>query len=219
MGRIFLKGCAVFGFNVLCCLDSKYSSGRRAPMFNPLGWLKVERAHAHCDIPCGIYDPIAAKIAAQTVQKMVLRIQALEAPGSQRRRRQLAFTYANTIARYVTVKEEHAEIVKKELSILWADYGWPNLSDRFRPARELQPSVEARRPLQTECGYGCLRRTGGDGGPHRHGLLVHQERDLQRPQRGCPLRFVAASSSPSEASPALGEQRVGEKCSTAPIFC
>ena len=99
-------------------------------MFNPLGWLKVERAHAHCDIPCGIYDPIAAKIAAQTVQKMVLRIQALEAPGpsGDAAARQ---TYANTIARYVTVKEEHAEIVKKELSILWADYGWPNLSADF----------------------------------------------------------------------------------------
>ena len=41
----------------------------------------VQTAHAHCDIPCGIYDPIAAKIAAQTVQKMVLRIEAAEPPG------------------------------------------------------------------------------------------------------------------------------------------
>ena len=41
-------------------------------MFNPLGLLRAQIAEAHCDIPCGIYDPIAAKIAAQTVQKMVL---------------------------------------------------------------------------------------------------------------------------------------------------
>ena len=40
--------------------------------------LPSEKAYAHCDIPCGIYDPIAAKIAAQTVQKMVLRMQALQ---------------------------------------------------------------------------------------------------------------------------------------------
>ena len=99
-------------------------------MFNPFGWLKVPRAHAHCDIPCGIYDPVAAKIAAQTVQKMVLRIQAVEPPGAgadATARR----TYINTIGRYVTVKEEHAEIVKKELGILWADYGWPNLATDF----------------------------------------------------------------------------------------
>ena len=99
-------------------------------MFNPLGLIISRRAEAHCDIPCGIYDPIAAKIAAQTVQKMVLRVQALEPPGpsADASARQ---TYVNTISRYVTVKEEHAEIVKKELSILWADYGWPNLPANF----------------------------------------------------------------------------------------
>ena len=99
-------------------------------MFNLLAMLRVPRAHAHCDIPCGIYDPIAAKIAAQSVQKMVLRIQALERPDAHADAGAFA-TYANTLARYVTVKEEHAEIVKKELTILWADYGWPNLPADF----------------------------------------------------------------------------------------
>ena len=99
-------------------------------MFNPFGWLKVQRAHAHCDIPCGIYDPIAAKIAAQTVQKMVLRIEALEPPGPGGDAT-ARHAFISTMGRYVTVKEEHAEIVKKELSILWADYGWPNLPAGF----------------------------------------------------------------------------------------
>ena len=90
-------------------------------MFNPLGLLIARKAEAHCDIPCGIYDPIIAKIAAQTVQKMVLRIQALERPGP--RAEAAAFQdHANKLARYVAVKEDHAEIVKKELRILWADY-------------------------------------------------------------------------------------------------
>ncbi len=99
-------------------------------MFNPLGLIIARKAEAHCDIPCGIYDPIAAKIAAQTVQKMVLRIQALEAPGpsGEPAARQ---DFLSKMARYVTVKEEHAEIVKKELSILWADYGWPNTPADF----------------------------------------------------------------------------------------
>ena len=51
-------------------------------MLNPFGWLRIPTADAHCDIPCGIYDPISAKIAAQTVQKMVLRIQNLEPPAA-----------------------------------------------------------------------------------------------------------------------------------------
>ncbi len=90
-------------------------------MVNLLGLIRVKTAMAHCDIPCGIYDPIAAKIAAQTVQKMVLRIQNIEPPSADAdaSARQ---AYVNTISRYVTVKEEHAEIVKKELRILWADY-------------------------------------------------------------------------------------------------
>ena len=94
-------------------------------MFNPLSLLQLKKAHAHCDIPCGIYDPIAAKIAAQTVQKMVLRMQALEVPDPHGDAATVQ-SYTNTMSRYATVKEEHAEIVKKELRILWADYGWPN---------------------------------------------------------------------------------------------
>ena len=90
-------------------------------MFYPLGLLIAQTAEAHCDIACGIYDPIAAKVAAQTVQKMVLRIQALERPGSDADAAAVV-DYASKMSRYVAVKEEHAEVVKRELRILWADY-------------------------------------------------------------------------------------------------
>ena len=103
-------------------------------MFNPLAWLNVQVAEAHCDIPCGIYDPISAKIAAQTVQKMVLRIQALEPTGTDSA---AMAAYANTLSRYVAVKEEHAELCKHELRVLWADY--------FRPEH-----VEAHPDLHTK---------------------------------------------------------------------
>ncbi len=110
-------------------------------MFNPLGLLIAQRAQAHCDIPCGIYDPIAAKIAAQTVQKMVLRIQALERPDPSTDPAAMK-TYVNTMSRYVTVKEEHAEICKKELSILWADYGWPNTPAGFDVAGSFNAALK-----------------------------------------------------------------------------
>ena len=96
--------------------------------------LPVRYASAHCDIPCGIYDPISAKIAAQTVQKMVLRIGALEQSDDA--------SYANTMSRYVTVKEEHSELCKHELRVLWADYTWPgtdanDIAAKFNAALKL----------------------------------------------------------------------------------
>ena len=90
----------------------------------------AEVAYAHCDIPCGIYDPISAKIAAQTVLKMVVRIQAMEQPAADASHDARA-TYANTVARYVKVKEEHAELCKKELDILWHDYFRPDHLEKY----------------------------------------------------------------------------------------
>jgi nickel superoxide dismutase len=104
-------------------------------VFNPFGLFKAEIAEAHCDIPCGIYDPISAKIAAQTVQKMVQRIQALAVPDPGMDAGAVQ-GYVNTVSRYVAVKEEHAEICKHELRVLWADY--------FRPEH-----VEAHPDLHT----------------------------------------------------------------------
>ena len=150
-------------------------------MFNPLQWLKIQEAEAHCDIPCGIYDPVSAKIAAQTVQKMVLRMQALEEGDDH-------VAYANTMARYVATKEEHAEQCKRELRILWADYAWPNQPEGFDLHGSFNAALEAGRPLPPDRGHGRLRRTGGRRGQHRRRLLGHQGRRVQRPQRRRPLR-------------------------------
>lgn len=100
-------------------------------------------AHAHCDIPCGIYDPVSAKIAAQTVQKMVMRISALQAPAPTAPMAD-RLKYGNSAARYITVKEQHAELCKKELDILWHDYfkpdhlaKYPDLHKKFWDATKL----------------------------------------------------------------------------------
>ena len=92
-------------------------------------------AHAHCDIPCGIYDPSAATIAAQTVAKMVEKITGSTGGDDASR---------NTYIRSVAVKEEHAQICKKELLILWTDYfkpehleKYPKLHDTFWKAAKL----------------------------------------------------------------------------------
>ena len=90
----------------------------------------LHEVQAHCDIPCGIYDPISAKIAAQTVLKMVMRIQALGQPGQGASDEERA-AYANTLSRYVTVKEEHAELCKHEVDILWHDYFKPEHLEKY----------------------------------------------------------------------------------------
>jgi nickel superoxide dismutase len=81
-------------------------------------------AYAHCDIPCGIYDPTGAKIAADTVAKMVEKIGQLPKDS-------MDFTTRNNFVRMVGVKEAHAEICKKELQVLWSDYFKPEHLEKF----------------------------------------------------------------------------------------
>ncbi|GBD23769.1 Superoxide dismutase [Ni] [bacterium HR29] len=90
---------------------------------------------AHCDGPCGVYDPAAARIAAEAVLSMEKKIAALPAgdPASE-----------HTRARFILIKEQQAEICKRELDILWHDYfkpehleKYPQLHDLFWKAAKL----------------------------------------------------------------------------------
>ena len=81
---------------------------------------KVKNVHAHCDIPSGIYDPISAKIAAQTVHKMAIKIEALDNNSD-----------ANSLNRFIAAKEKHAELVKHEIDILWHDYFKPEHLEKY----------------------------------------------------------------------------------------
>lgn len=78
-------------------------------------YLPSQLVYAHCDIPCGIYDPHNAQLAAKTVLTMVQKINQLpkEDPSVEDR---------NNFVRMVHVKEEHAELCKREVLILWTDY-------------------------------------------------------------------------------------------------
>lgn len=76
---------------------------------------------AHCDIPCGIYDPHVAQMAAHTVLRMISMINDLKAssdnaPFEERKK------IISQISRLTKVKEEHAELCKREITILWGDY-------------------------------------------------------------------------------------------------
>jgi len=81
-------------------------------------------AFAHCDIPCGIYDPHHAQVAAHTVVRMDMLIAELKKQGptaTADQRQELE----HKLARYTATKEQHAEIAKQEVRILWGDYFKP----------------------------------------------------------------------------------------------
>lgn len=91
----------------------------------------VKVAFAHCDIPCAIYLPQPSKTAAETVEKMVQKLNELTPP-AQDADRQAWLEFENASTRYVQVKEEHAQICKQELLILWTDYFKDEHLDVFR---------------------------------------------------------------------------------------
>src|SRR3990172_4226671 len=87
--------------------------------------LPAEEASAHCDIPCGIYDPHLAQIGALTCIRMNQLIEALEPPAMEKAARD---AYMHKLSRYTAVKEEHAELVKHEVRIIRGDFFKPDNS-------------------------------------------------------------------------------------------
>tara|TARA_Y100001970_G_C14210391_1_gene846529 strand:- start:1567 stop:2004 length:438 start_codon:yes stop_codon:yes gene_type:complete len=86
--------------------------------------MKKIYAHAHCDGPCGVYDPASARIAGEAVLSMTKKMLDLNCPDTNNSS-QMA-SYLNTMSRYASVKEEQAQLCKEELLVLWTDYFKPN---------------------------------------------------------------------------------------------
>ena len=83
----------------------------------------IMEVHAHCDGPCGVYDPASTRVAAEAVLAMTKKLIALTPPSSTDSEEWA--TYSNTFSRFVAVKEEQAKETKKEILILWTDYFKP----------------------------------------------------------------------------------------------
>jgi nickel superoxide dismutase len=73
--------------------------------------------HAHCDLPCGVYDPAQARIEAESVKACQEKYQANPDPVFRERA--------------VTIKEERADLVKHHLWVLWTDYFKPEHLEKF----------------------------------------------------------------------------------------
>ena len=107
----------------------------------------AQEVAAHCDGPCGVYDPSSARIAAEAAVSMTKKILAMEVPAAGDAAAWAK--YNNTMSRYIAIKEEQAHLAKEELLVLWTDYfkpphleKYPNLHDTFWKAAKLCSSVK-----------------------------------------------------------------------------
>ena len=103
--------------------------------------------YAHCDGPCGVYDPASARIAAEAVLSMTKKMKDLQCPETSNSDAMAG--YVNTMSRYSVIKEEQAQLCKDELLLLWTDYfkpehleGYPDLHNTFWKAAKLCSSCK-----------------------------------------------------------------------------
>ena len=87
-------------------------------------------ATAHCDLPCGVYDPAQARIEAESVKAIQEKYQGNDDPAFR--------------TRAIMIKEQRAELVKHHLWVLWTDYfkpphfeKYPQLHTLFNEATKL----------------------------------------------------------------------------------
>ena len=79
--------------------------------------------HAHCDLPCGVYDPAQARIEAESVKAIAEKYQGSDDEVFKERA--------------VFIKEERAELCKHHLWVLWTDYFKPPHLEQFPQLHEL----------------------------------------------------------------------------------
>ena len=102
-----------------------------------LRWLApTTTVRAHCDLPCGVYDPEQARIEAESCFRIMEKYQAN--------------TDETFRSRAIGIKEERAELVKHHLDVLWHDYfkpehtdAVPDLHDLFWKAAKQASKVKA----------------------------------------------------------------------------
>lgn len=97
--------------------------------------VSLPSASAHCDIPCKIYDPATAQIAALTVIRLLDLIQEIADKDS------LTLADQAQLSRLVAQKEEHALKVKEEVRIIWGDYFKAPQFEQIPNANELVHSI------------------------------------------------------------------------------
>lgn len=81
------------------------------------------KVSAHCDLPCGVYDPAQARIEAESVKAVQEKYQANEDQDFR--------------TRALIIKEQRAELAKHHISVLWSDYFKPPHFEKYPQLHQL----------------------------------------------------------------------------------
>lgn len=82
----------------------------------------IKPVYAHCDLPCGVYDPLQAQIEAASIAKIMEKYAGLSDEDK---------------TRAILIKEQRAELVKHHLWVLWTDYFKPEHLDKHADLHDL----------------------------------------------------------------------------------
>ena len=105
--------------------------------------------HAHCDLPCGVYDPAQARIEAESIKMIIQKV------GEN--------SDADFRTRAIIIKDQRAELVKHHLWVLWTDYfkpphfeKYPELHGLFNEATKLAGASGAKGSMDAEAAQKLL---------------------------------------------------------------
>ncbi|MGF1661667.1 MAG: superoxide dismutase, Ni [Kineosporiaceae bacterium] len=112
---------------------------------------RVIDVSAHCDLPCGVYDPAQARIEAESVKMIQEKYQSNEDPVFRQRA--------------VLIKEQRADLVKHHLWVLWTDYfkpphfeKYPHLHQLFNETTKLAGAAGAKGAMDPAVGEQLLAK-------------------------------------------------------------
>jgi nickel superoxide dismutase len=151
-------------------------------IFNKLDRIfHFEEAKAHCDIPCGIYDPAIAQISALTVIRMMDLMHDLERESKD------DLELHNKSARYISVKEEHAEACKREIRVIWGDYMKPEHTEKYPELDKLVFQImklasETKQTVKREKGLELLQKV------NRFAEIFWQTKGIEVKRRKAPYK-------------------------------
>ena len=104
---------------------------------------------AHCDLPCGVYDPAQARIEAESIKAVIAKVADNDDPDFR--------------TRAILIKEQRSELVKHHLWVLWTDYfkaphfeKYPNLNQLFNEATKLAGASGAKGSMDPAVGEQLL---------------------------------------------------------------
>ena len=82
-----------------------------------LSLFRITDVSAHCDLPCGVYDPAQARIEAESIKAIIAKVADNDDPDFR--------------TRAIVIKEQRSELVKHHLWVLWTDYFKPPHFEKY----------------------------------------------------------------------------------------